>query len=152
MSGSGVYSGLLWCRMYCVEKNTRNARAFRKSRDVSRPLTGRRVKPVHPCAACYRETQCGAGGTNLQKVRDVAHLRDGIAREAALLAHYRQYVLVLVARMSGHQTHDFVVYNTPRRYLRSGVAVINVVRSEGSRGDMNSKRTPRGAAAPRCDT
>ena len=55
MSGSGVYSGLLWWRMYCVEKNTRNAIALRKSREVSRPLTGRSVKPVQPCSACYQE-------------------------------------------------------------------------------------------------
>ena len=42
-SGSGVYSGLLWWRIYCVEKKTRKARALKKSRELSRPATGRIV-------------------------------------------------------------------------------------------------------------
>ena len=32
--------------MYCVEKKTLKASPLRKSRDESRPLTGRRRKPV----------------------------------------------------------------------------------------------------------
>ena len=45
-SGSGVYSGQLGCRIYCVEWNTRNANPARKSRDERRPATGRNVNPV----------------------------------------------------------------------------------------------------------
>lgn len=45
-SGSGVYIGLLGWRMYWVEWNTRNAKPAKKSRDDSRPATGRKVKPV----------------------------------------------------------------------------------------------------------
>ncbi|MPC21054.1 hypothetical protein E2C01_014027 [Portunus trituberculatus] len=41
MSGSGVYRGLLLWRMYCVEWKTRNAKPARKSREESRPATGR---------------------------------------------------------------------------------------------------------------
>lgn len=33
--------------MYCVEWKTRNASPARKSRDESRPATGRSRKPVH---------------------------------------------------------------------------------------------------------
>ena len=45
--GSGVYVGLELWRMYCVEWKTRKARPARKSRDESRPATGRSRKPVH---------------------------------------------------------------------------------------------------------
>jgi len=47
MSGSGVYIGVLPWRMYWVAWNTRNARPARKSRDDSKPATGRKEKPVH---------------------------------------------------------------------------------------------------------
>lgn len=47
----------------------------------------------------------------------MGHLRNRIAREAALFTHDRQDVLVLVAGMRGHQTHHFVVDNTPCFYL-----------------------------------
>jgi hypothetical protein len=47
-SGSGVYSGTEWWRMYCVEKNTRNARPFKKSRAERSPPTGRTRNPVQP--------------------------------------------------------------------------------------------------------
>lgn len=46
--GSGVYIGLDEWRMYWVEWNTRKAKPPRKSRDDSRPATGRRRNPVQP--------------------------------------------------------------------------------------------------------
>ena len=52
--GSGVYIGLDPWRMYCVEWKTRKARPARKSREESRPATGRSRNPVH--AAGGRET------------------------------------------------------------------------------------------------
>lgn len=45
--GSGVYMGVEPWRMYWVAWNTRNARPARKSRDDSRPATGRRLNPEH---------------------------------------------------------------------------------------------------------
>lgn len=44
--GSGVYMGLDPCLMYWVQWKTRKARPPRKSREESRPATGRRRKPV----------------------------------------------------------------------------------------------------------
>ena len=44
--GSGVYMGLDAWRIYCVEWNTRNASPAKKSREESKPATGRRRKPV----------------------------------------------------------------------------------------------------------
>ena len=58
-SGSGVYSGTEWCRMYCVEKNTRNARPFKKSRAESRPPTGRTRKPVQLSRNAEMSCSCG---------------------------------------------------------------------------------------------
>lgn len=46
--GSGVYMGLEEWRMYCVEWNTRNASPARKSREDSKPATGRSRNPVQP--------------------------------------------------------------------------------------------------------
>ena len=46
MSGSGVYFGFEWWRMYWVVWKTRKARPARKSRELRRPAVGRRVKPV----------------------------------------------------------------------------------------------------------
>ncbi|KAI1239240.1 hypothetical protein IHE44_0012354, partial [Lamprotornis superbus] len=43
--GSGVYMGLEEWRMYCVEWNTRNASPARKSREESKPATGRSRNP-----------------------------------------------------------------------------------------------------------
>ena len=48
VTGSGVYMGVLWCRMYWVEWNTLKARPARKSRDERRPATGRSWNPVTP--------------------------------------------------------------------------------------------------------
>jgi len=59
MSGSGVYSGRVWCRMYCVEKNTRYASPFKKSRADSKPPTGRSVNPV--CVFRKSEMSCSCG-------------------------------------------------------------------------------------------
>ena len=47
-TGSGVYMGVLWWRMYCVEWNTLKARPARKSREDSSPATGRSWNPVTP--------------------------------------------------------------------------------------------------------
>lgn len=44
--GSGVYMGLDAWRIYCVEWNTRNASPAKKSREESKPATGRRRNPV----------------------------------------------------------------------------------------------------------
>ena len=48
VTGSGVYMGVLWCRMYWVEWNTLKARPARKSREERRPATGRSWNPVTP--------------------------------------------------------------------------------------------------------
>jgi hypothetical protein len=64
-----------------------------------------------------RQTVTKKYEANLQKFRDMGHLRNRIAREAAFFTHDREDVLVLVAGMSGHQTHHFVVDNTPCLYL-----------------------------------
>jgi hypothetical protein len=39
MSGSGVYKGIEWCRMYWVEKNVLNAKPFKKFRADNKPAT-----------------------------------------------------------------------------------------------------------------
>lgn len=58
--GSGVYMGLDPCLMYWVQWKTRKARPPRKSREESRPATGRRRKPVQPKNQKRKKTSEGS--------------------------------------------------------------------------------------------
>ena len=69
--------------MYCVEKNTRNARPLRKSRGLNKPGTGRKLNPVRA----------------LQECADVALLGDVVGRAAAVPRHRLQRVEILAIRM-----------------------------------------------------
>ena len=70
MSGSGVYIGCEWCRMYCVEWKVLKASPFRKSRGCSRPATGWIFQPV----ACLR-SRSKQSLRLLEQIRTSSHIR-----------------------------------------------------------------------------
>jgi len=113
--------------MYCVELKTRNARLFKKSREVSRPITGRRRKPVHseshatplpsgrkqlpksaPPSGINGLLPSGTSARTVQEAGDVLQLRDALPAVAAVLDEQRHDVGMLAARVRREELHQAV--------------------------------------------
>lgn len=94
--------GLLGCLMYWVEWKTRNARPAKKSRELSRPATGRRVKPVQSGQQnkmVYIEIQRDRAPDLLtpQEVGDILQLWYVILPEAAVVHQQGKDMIVFAA-------------------------------------------------------
>jgi hypothetical protein len=118
MSGSGVYIGLLECRMYCVEWKTRNASPAKKSRDDNRPATGRKVNPVqsllkfkNSLKSVFVPRSCTE--LTLKEIRNIFQLRDLISLVTTVIDQQLEYVIEFLAGMCWIQLDQFGEYRAP---------------------------------------
>ena len=108
--------GALWCLMYCVEWNTRNASPARKSLEERSPATGLSWNPVTPGKSSYRSALSSRDIT-FQEVRNPLELRHFILVVAAVLLQQGEHVVVLIAGVSLVESLQVVEDSLPGAFL-----------------------------------